>query len=101
MRSDGGRWRWAATGRFLKLGSNRRDPPCTLCGRPPTEEGHDACLGEIPAAISACCGHGVVQAHVKYLDRPRHDLPGLSSLQDLVDGRYPYPIPRYEPGDGA
>lgn len=35
------------------------DRPCPRCGRPPTPEGHDACLGTIPGCVSACCGHGV------------------------------------------
>jgi len=35
--------------------------PCKRCGEPPTPEGHDACLGHVPGAISACCGHGVVE----------------------------------------
>ena len=33
--------------------------PCGHCGRPNTKEGHDGCLGTIPNAINACCGHGV------------------------------------------
>jgi hypothetical protein len=33
--------------------------PCKRCGEPPTPEGHDACLGHIEGAVSACCGHGV------------------------------------------
>ncbi len=32
--------------------------PCAHCGRAPTPEGHDACLGTIPGTKSACCGHG-------------------------------------------
>lgn len=32
---------------------------CVRCNRLPTPDGHDACLGFVPAAISACCGHGV------------------------------------------
>lgn len=32
--------------------------PCKYCGKYPTEEGHDACLGNIPNADNACCGHG-------------------------------------------
>jgi len=31
---------------------------CRRCGRPPTPEGHDACLGVVPGVASACCGHG-------------------------------------------
>lgn len=33
--------------------------PCVRCGRMPTKEGYDACLGHIPGAVSVCCGHGV------------------------------------------
>jgi hypothetical protein len=29
------------------------------CGKMPTPEGYDACLGYIDGVISACCGHGV------------------------------------------
>lgn len=35
------------------------DRPCKRCGRMPTVEGHDACIGHIDGANSACCGHGV------------------------------------------
>jgi len=33
--------------------------PCVRCGKLPTKEGYDACLGHIEGALSACCGHGV------------------------------------------
>jgi hypothetical protein len=33
--------------------------PCKRCGRMPTVEGYDACLGHIDGVKSACCGHGV------------------------------------------
>jgi len=39
------------------------DRPCIRCGRMPTPEGHDACLGTIPHCKSACCGHGVEQPY--------------------------------------
>ena len=32
---------------------------CIRCGRHPTPEGFDACLGHLPGVASACCGHGV------------------------------------------
>lgn len=38
--------------------------PCTKCGRMPTTEGYDACLGFIPGATSACCGHGIEKGYV-------------------------------------
>lgn len=41
---------------------------CPECNCEPTEEGHDACLGTIPGAISACCGHGAANPYVVYPD---------------------------------
>jgi len=32
--------------------------PCGHCGLKNTPEGHDACLGELPGVMNACCGHG-------------------------------------------
>lgn len=31
---------------------------CAHCEMPPTKEGYDYCLGHIPGAKFACCGHG-------------------------------------------
>ncbi len=40
---------------------------CDHCGLPDTPEGHDACLGTIPGAMNACCGHGDVKcAYIQY-----------------------------------
>jgi hypothetical protein len=33
--------------------------PCKKCGKPPTPEGYDSCIGYINGVKSACCGHGV------------------------------------------
>jgi len=32
---------------------------CNRCGRFPTVEGYDACIGYVPGKDSVCCGHGV------------------------------------------
>lgn len=40
--------------------------PCKKCGRLPTIEGYDACLGFIEGVSSACCGHGVKEGFVKF-----------------------------------
>lgn len=32
---------------------------CPRCGRPPTKEGYDPCIGHVKGAKSVCCGHGV------------------------------------------
>ena len=45
--------------------------PCGRCGKFPTKEGHDACLGTLPGVMNACCGHGHGDnrdAYVQFLD---------------------------------
>ena len=43
----------------------RDNRPCKKCGKFPTKEGYDACLGYIEGAASACCGHGVTDKDVR------------------------------------
>jgi len=40
------------------------DTLCFKCKNPPTQGGYDDCLGYIPGAISACCGHGVEEPYI-------------------------------------
>lgn len=40
--------------------------PCKKCGKHPTKEGYDACLGYIESAKHACCGHGVEKPYIIY-----------------------------------
>ena len=47
------RWRYDDDG-----SSTDKNRPCVRCGRMPTPEGYDACLGHIEGVVSACCGHG-------------------------------------------
>jgi len=54
MHYDGERWRYDDTGEPTE-GSPR---PCGYCNLPDREDGHDACLGELPGVDNACCGHG-------------------------------------------
>lgn len=57
----GGVWRYADTGK-----PSNQPRPCVRCGRMPTPEGYDACLGYIPGALAACCGHGKQEPYVVY-----------------------------------
>ena len=52
----GKRWYYTDTGAPM-----RDDRPCIRCGKPPTPEGHDACLGILEGVTAACCGHGVCE----------------------------------------
>lgn len=54
-RYDDEGWRYVDTGVLI---DDDPDRLCPRCGRPPTPEGYDACLGHIPGVTSACCGHG-------------------------------------------
>lgn len=38
--------------------------PCVRCGKMPTAEGYDHCLGYIDSAKSACCGHGIEDKYI-------------------------------------
>lgn len=56
---DGTNWRYSDN---HKIADDSR--PCKKCGRMPTKEGYDTCLGFIDGAKSACCGHGVEEKYV-------------------------------------
>lgn len=44
-----------------------KERPCGHCSLANTPEGHDGCLGTIPEAVNACCGHGIeAEAYVQY-----------------------------------
>ena len=58
---DGKIWRYIDNHEIV---NNMR--PCKRCGRIPTKEGYDACLGHIEGVKSACCGHGVEEPYVVY-----------------------------------
>ena len=38
--------------------------PCKKCGRMPTKEGFDACLGYLEGVKYACCGHGITERFI-------------------------------------
>lgn len=40
--------------------------PCKRCGKMPTKDGHDACLGNMPGVKHACCGHGELEPYFIY-----------------------------------
>ena len=52
---DGNNWRYCDNN--VKIEDEIRK--CPRCGRFPTKEGYDACIGYVEGAKSVCCGHGV------------------------------------------
>lgn len=63
-------WRYCDTGQPVP---DDPDRDCGHCGLPNTPEGHDGCLGTIPGAANACCGHGIArEAYVQMESSHEH-----------------------------
>lgn len=58
--NDGGDWHYSDDN--TPALDNRA---CKRCGKYPTAEGHDHCLGTLPGVSAACCGHGTGQPYLK------------------------------------
>lgn len=52
----GERWIYADTRLPVEADKTRACGHCRLDNR---DDGHDACLGELPGVVNACCGHGI------------------------------------------
>ena len=59
-----GAWGYSDTDKPLK--NNKRN--CIKCDMPPTEDGHDPCIANLPGVKFACCGHGVEEGYVMFND---------------------------------
>jgi hypothetical protein len=58
--SETKRWRYIDEN---GLDNDKQERPCKHCGKNPTKEGYDACLGFLPNIAHACCGHnGKIQS---------------------------------------
>jgi hypothetical protein len=55
--------------------------PCKRCGKPPTKEGYDACIGNVKGFVkSACCGHGVEEPYI-VLDAPVENIEVTGEIE--------------------
>lgn len=66
---DGYIWRYCDNNKS----TTEEERPCARCGKMPTKEGYDACLGRIEGATSACCGHGVEKPYIVYKSEVQDD----------------------------
>lgn len=41
---------------------------CPKCGKIKTKEGHDPCLSKLPGVKNACCGHGIKEGYLQFID---------------------------------
>lgn len=67
-----GAWLYADTKQPVTENPGRK---CGHCKRQNRLDGHDACLGEIPGAMNACCGHGNNRGYVQWPDTPSDRTP--------------------------
>ncbi len=63
---DSRRVRYCDNREEVPPGPSRR--PCPKCGMLPTPAGHDPCIADLPGVIFACCGHGVEDGYIKFVD---------------------------------
>ena len=45
-----------------------KERPCGRCGKATVNDGHDACIVNLPGVMNACCGHGDKEAYVQFID---------------------------------
>lgn len=59
---------WVYADTLEPLGDGKKRA-CIRCGKMPTSEGHDACLGTLSGGVtSACCGHGIEPPYIVFKD---------------------------------
>ena len=67
-RFDEEAWEWLYADTLESVGDGK-GRACVRCGKMPTPEGHDACLGTLSGGVvSACCGHGVEPPYLMFKD---------------------------------
>jgi hypothetical protein len=73
----------------------RGNMPCGKCSIYNTPEGHDACLGTLPNAMNACCGHGnnddayIQFNHPDYADDPNKKRISGDAVWEHIAGMEP------------
>ena len=48
--------------------TNKRKRICAKCRQPRTKQGHDPCIANLPGVMMACCGHGVRDGYIMFMD---------------------------------
>lgn len=61
--------------------------PCIGCQQPPTVDGHDPCIANLPGVQYACCGHGYLPGYVSFVDGRvfRFDGKTGTEIRTIVD----------------
>jgi hypothetical protein len=53
-----------------KIGVLHHDKVCHACGLKATKDGHDPCIANLPGVKFACCGHGLREGYIWFIDGP-------------------------------
>ena len=78
---DDGQWFYEEDGSLVYLDGKLLFKPCPKCGKLPTKEGHDACLGTLPGVKFACCGHGATQGYISFENGVRISVSKYADIQ--------------------
>lgn len=55
---------------------------CKYCGKYPTKEGYDGCLGYLPNVYSACCGHNIEKPYVVFNNGIHMEFNDMKQLKE-------------------
>lgn len=61
--------------------------PCKYCGKYPTKEGYDGCLGYLPNVTSACCGHRIEKPYVVFNNGQYKQFENVKELKDYFENK--------------
>jgi hypothetical protein len=79
-----GRWRYEDGDLTPPAGATRA---CALCHQHQLPEGYDPCLGFLPTAAAACCGHGILRGYLAFWDGTYRSLPKLMDASEARQAR--------------
>lgn len=55
--------------------------PCKYCGKLPSKEGYDGCIGFLPNVKYACCGHDIIKPYVIFNDGRTLEFKNIDELK--------------------
>lgn len=60
--------------------------PCKYCGKYPTKEGHDGCIGHLDGVKYACCGHGINKSYAILENGNKLEFNGIEEMKECFKG---------------
>lgn len=77
-------WIYEDTARLV---SDDKDRPCGKCKLPNRDDDHDACIGELPNVMNACCGHGHGHEKEAYVQFSKDRIGGKEAIEYIENNK--------------